>query len=85
MKSVEAIGALSTTLETIEAGLERVVAGRWGDKAKLDAIKSQILYRKKVMGQNIPAKSRNFSQGRKNFSLAEMTQRLELIASYSKS
>ena len=85
VKTVEAIGGLWTTPETIEAGLERVAAERRGDKAKLDAIKSQILYRKKVMGQNIPAKSRNFSQGRKNFSLAEMTQRLKLIASYSKS
>ena len=84
-KAVESVGSLWTTPESIDVGLERVTTRRRGDKVKLDAIKSQILYRKKVLGKTIPAKSGNFSQGGKNFSLAEMTQRLKSIVSLSKS
>ena len=51
----------------------------------MDAIKAQINYRKKVLGQNFPAKSANFSEAGKSFSLHEMTQRLKTIASLSKS
>ena len=85
VKAVESVGGLWTRPESIDVGLERVTTGRRGNKVKLDAIKSQILYRKKVLGKTIPEKSGNFSQGGKNFSLAEMTQRLKSIVSLSKS
>ena len=51
----------------------------------MDAIKAQINYRKKVLGQNFAAKSCNFSEAGKSFLLHEMTQRLKAIASLSKS
>ena len=58
--------------------------GRRGDKVKMDAIKAQINYRKKVLGQNFAAKSCNFSEAGKSFLLHEMSQRLKAIASLSK-
>ena len=85
VKSVEALGGLWTTNEAIDSGLQQLTAGRRGDKVKMDAIKAQINYRKKVLGQNFPAKSGNFSEAGKSFSLHEMTQRLKAIASLSKS
>ena len=48
----------------------------------MDAIKAQINYRKKVLGQNFAAKSCNFSEAGKSFLLHEMSQRLKAIASF---
>ena len=86
VKAVEQTGGLWTTAESVDAGLQRMTTGGRGDnKLKLDAIKAQINYRKKVMSQTIPGKYANFSQAGKRFSLAEMTQRLKEIVSITKS
>lgn len=86
VKAVEAIGGLWTSVDSVDSGLERLTTGKRGEnKLKLEGIKSQIHYRKKVMSQNVPAKYGNFSQAGKSFSLAEMTQRLKDLVSFSKS
>ena len=86
VKAVEQTGGLWTTAESVDAGLQRMTTGGRGDnKLKLDAIKSQINYWKKVMSQNIPGKYANFSQAGKSFSLVEMMQRLKEIVSLNKS
>ena len=81
IKAVELLGGQWRSVE-VELGLGRLTTGKRGEnKPKLDAIKTQINFRKKVLSQNIPAKYGNFSQGGKQFTLAEMTERLKAIVS----
>ena len=64
----------------VEAVLGLLSTGKRGEnKLKLDAIKTQINFRKKVLNQNIPAKYGNFSHAGKHFSLDEMAGRLKAI------
>ena len=82
VKAVELLGGQWRSVEAVELGLGRLTTGKRGEnKPKLDAIKTQINFRKKVLSQNIPAKYGNFSQGGKQFTLAEMTERLKAIVS----
>ena len=61
----------------MEAGLGRLLKGKRAyTKVKLDAIKTLINFRKKVLNQNILSEYGNFSQAGKQFSLEEMTARL---------
>ena len=82
VKAVELLGGQWRSEEAVEAGLERLTTGKRGEnKVKLDAIKTQINFRKKVLNQNIPAMYGSFSQAGKQFSLQEMTERLKAIVS----
>ena len=77
VKAVENLGGQWKTGEDVEAGLGRLSTGKRADsKVKLNAIKTQINFRKKILNQNIPAKYGNFSQAGKQFSLEEMMARL---------
>ena len=82
VKAVELLGGQWRSEEAVAAGLARLTTGKRGEnKIKLDAIKTQINFRKKVLNQNIPAQYGTFSQAGKQFSLAEMTERLKAIVS----
>ena len=70
---LQAIGGLMKTQDAVE-GLERLKTGKRGDqKVLLDAVKTQISFRKKNLSQEIPAKLGSFSQDKKAYSLEEMT------------
>ena len=74
---LQAIGGL---WKTPDEGLERMKNGKHGkQKVLLDAVKTQISFRKKNLSQEIPAKFGSFSQDKKAFSLEEITQRLKNI------
>ena len=45
----------------------------------LDVFMTQINFQKTVLNQNIPTEYRAFSQGGKQFSLTEMTERLIIV------
>ena len=78
---LQAIGGLWKTPEAVDEGLEKLKTGKRGDqKALLDAVKTQISFRKKNLSPDIPAKLSCFSHDKKAFSLKEMTQRLKQIA-----
>ena len=51
------------------------------NKVKLDAIKTQIHHRKKVLGQKFPTSCGFFSQNNVAFSLDEMIAKLKFIIS----
>ena len=54
---IENIGGLWKTEEAVDKELAKLTTGRWGDqKLKLDALKTQILFRKKNLRQPFPAK-----------------------------
>ena len=56
VKAVELLGGQWRSVEAVELGLGRLTTGKRGEnKPKLDAIKTQINFRKKVMSQIIPA------------------------------
>ena len=79
-KKLEEIGGLWTTNDAVDAGLAKFSTGKRGEgKHKLDAIKVQINFRKKVLNQKFPAKMANFSQGGVQFSLLEMIEKLKQI------
>ena len=71
---LQAIGGLWKTPEAVDEGLEKLKTGKRGEqKALLDAVKTQISFRKKNLSPDIPAKLSCFSH-------EEMTQRLKQIA-----
>ena len=73
------LGGLWKTDEDIDAGIRRL-NGKKG--VILDAIKTQLHYRRKVMEQKLAdSKLWNFSEGRVQFSPAQMTAKLKQIAS----
>ena len=54
---IENVGGLWKTEEAVDKELAKLTTGRWGDqKLKLDALKTQILFRKKNLRQPFPAK-----------------------------
>ena len=68
------------TTEAVDEGLKKLKTGTRGEqKVMLDAVKIQISFRKKNLSQEIPAKLSCFSQDKKAFSLADLTQRLKTI------
>ena len=78
---LQAIGGLWKTPEAVDEGLEKLKTGKRGEqKALLDAVKTQISFRKKNLSPDILAKLSCFSHDKKAFSLEEMTQRLKQIA-----
>ena len=73
------LGGLWKTGEDIDSGIQSL-GGRKG--VILDAIKTQLHYRWKVMEQKLSdPKTWNFSEGRVQFSPAQMIEKLKLIAS----
>ena len=81
-KELEKVGGLWTTDEEVDEGLAKLVTTpRNANKVKLDAIKTQIHHRKKVMDQKFPASCGFFSQNNVAFSLEEMIVKLKLIIS----
>ena len=77
---IENIGGLWKTEEAVDEELAKITSGRRGDqKLKLDALKTQISFRKKNLRQPFPAKLGAFSQAGRAFSVAEMTQKLKDI------
>ena len=78
---LQAIGDLWKTPEAVDEGLEKLKTGKRGEqKALLDAVKTQIFFRKKNLSPDIPAKLSCFSHDKEAFSLEEMMQRLKQIA-----
>ena len=78
---LQLLGGLWVTEDMIDAGLKRLLTGKRGENtAMVGAIKTQIAFRKKVLGQNIPAKLGNFSESGKARSLDELKQNLKQIA-----
>ena len=72
-------GGLWKTDDDIDAGIQRL-GGKKG--AMLDAIKTQLHYRRKVMEQKLAdSKLWNFSEGRVQFTPAQMIVKLKQIAS----
>ena len=77
---MEDAGGLWTSSAAVDDGLAELTSGRRGDnKAKLEAVKNQISFRKKVLNQNIPASLGNFSLAGKQHSLDEMVNKLKAI------
>ena len=77
---LQAIGGLWKTPYAVDEGLAKLKTGKRGEqKALLDAVKTQISFRKKNLSQEIPAKLSSFSHDKKTFSLEEMTQKLKQI------
>ena len=77
---LQAIGGLWKTPDAVDEGLEGLKTGKRGEqKVLLDAVKTQISFRKKNLSQEIPAKLGSFSQDKKAFSHEEITQRLKNI------
>ena len=77
---LQAIGGLWKTPYAVDEGLAKLKTGKRGEQnALLDAVKTQISFRKKNLSQEIPAKLSSFSHDKKAFSLEEMTQKLKQI------
>ena len=74
------LGGLWKTPEEADDRLRKLSLGRrGGQKLKLEALKTQINFRKKNLRQPFPAKLGAFSQGGKAFSVEELTQKLKEI------
>ena len=81
-KKLEKVDGLWTTNEGVDAGLAKLVTTpRNANKVKLDAIKTQIHHRKKVLGQKFPTSCGFLSQNNVAFSLDEMIAKLKFIIS----
>ena len=79
------LGGVWTSSEEVDEQIQKMTTGSRGDtKAKLEAIKTQISFRKKVYDQRFPAKLGNFSSGGKPHTLDDMVTRLkEIIALFT--
>ena len=79
-KELEKIGGLWTSEEEVDSGLAKLdTPGRSANKVKLDAVKTQIAHRKKVLEQKFPPSLGHFSTGGVAFSLDEMIMKLKYI------
>ena len=77
---IETIGGLWKTEESVDEELVKLTSGRRGEqKIKLDALQTQISFRKKNLRQSFPAKLGAFSQAGRAFSVTEMTKKLKDI------
>ena len=81
-EKLQALGGLWTSSAAVDEGLEKLTTGKRGEqKLKLDALKTQISFRKKSLGQQIPAKLGCFSSNGKALSFEELAVKLkEIIA-----
>ena len=81
----ENIYGLWKTEGAVDEELIKLTTGQWGDqKLKLDALKTQISFRKKNLRQPFPAKLGAFSQAGRAYSVVEMTQKLKDIIKLAK-
>ena len=81
-KDLEKVGGLWTTDQEVDEGFAKLVTTpRNINKVKLDAIKTQINHRKKVLKQKFPTSCGFFSQNNVAFSLDEMIAKLKFVIS----
>jgi hypothetical protein len=78
---LEALGGLWDSDGDVGEGLKKLKLGeRSDDKRKLDAIKVQLQYRRKVLQQKVTdAKLWCFSEGKLNFTVTQMTEKLKIV------